>query len=258
LVAWNSGAFSQAWQDKKIDCFQRCGCNAAARKTLRSNFIHRSTGSPQPIFLVLFYAAKTHSIEALTVRARANTIQRESCSRLLFSGGRRVAIGQFFSQRFGYGIHALAYIAKKPQGELTTLPALAAWMRSIWPGASDAYLSNVVQRMARGRLLRSHRGVAGGYSLARAASKITVRDVVEVLEGIDTDRCLLSLEDECPVMGRCAIQRKMHALEEGFLNSLAEVTVQELSDQLGDPPPSTVPIQSAPKAKRKPKKKARV
>lgn len=37
-----------------------------------------------------------------------------------------MAIGQFFSQRFGYGVHALAFIARKPHGELTTLPELAA------------------------------------------------------------------------------------------------------------------------------------
>lgn len=146
-----------------------------------------------------------------------------------------MAIGQFFSQRFGYGIHALAFIARKPQGELTTLPELAGWVRAIWPGASDTYLSNVIQRLARGRLLRSHRGVAGGYSLGRAADKITIRDVVEVLEGIDTRRCLLSLEDQCPVLGQCAISRKMESLEEAFLDSLAAVTIAELSKELVDP-----------------------
>lgn len=143
-----------------------------------------------------------------------------------------MASGQFFSQRFSYGLHALAYIATKPAGELTTLPELAEWMVTIWPSASDTYLSNVVQRMARGRLLRSHRGIAGGYSLGRAAEKITVRDVVELLEGIETNRCSLSLDDECPVTGRCAIQRKMAKLEEGFLQALAGLTLAELAKDI--------------------------
>lgn len=140
-----------------------------------------------------------------------------------------MAGGRFFSQRFSYGIHALAYIATKPAGELTTLPETAQWMRTLWPSTSDTYLSNIVQRMARGRLLRSHRGIAGGYSLARAADKITVRDVVELLEGIETTRCGLSLQDECPVMGRCAIQRKLANIEEAFLEQLAELTLAELA-----------------------------
>ncbi|MCB9937348.1 MAG: Rrf2 family transcriptional regulator [Planctomycetaceae bacterium] len=143
-----------------------------------------------------------------------------------------MASGQFFSQRFSYGLHALAYVATKPAGELATLPELAEWMVTIWPSASETYLSNVVQRMARGKLLRSHRGIAGGYSLGRAADKITVRDVVELLEGIEINRCGLSLEDECPVMGRCGIQRKLAKLEEGFLQSLEGLTLAELAKDI--------------------------
>ncbi len=148
-----------------------------------------------------------------------------------------MAVGQFFSQRFGYGVHALAFIARKPAGELTTLPELAAWMRTIWPSSSDTYLSNVVQRLARGRLLRSHRGIAGGYSLARAASKITLRDLVELLEGIDVNRCGLSLEDDCPVKSRCSIQGKLRKLEDGYLAALAGVTIEELSKDIVVTPP---------------------
>ena len=140
-----------------------------------------------------------------------------------------MAIGQFFSQRFSYGVHALAYVATKPAGELTTLPELAEWTRSLWPAASETYLSNIVQQMTRGRLLRSHRGVAGGYSLGRSATAISLRDVVELLEGVDTGRCSLSLENSCPVVGRCAIQRKLSKLEEDYLKALSGVTIAELS-----------------------------
>ena len=150
-----------------------------------------------------------------------------------------VASGQFFSQRFSYGLHAMAYVATKPAGELTTLPELAEWMLTIWPSASDTYLSNVVQRMARGKLLRSHRGIAGGYSLGRPADKITIRDLVELLEGIETNRCGLSLEDECPVMGRCSIQRKMSRLEEAFMQSLAGVTLADLAKDIRTTPPKS-------------------
>ncbi len=148
-----------------------------------------------------------------------------------------MAIGQFFSQRFSYGIHALAYVATKPAGELTTLPELAQWMRTVWPNASETYLSNVVQRMARGRLLRSHRGVGGGYSLGRAASEISLRDAVELLEGIDSQRCSLSLEDTCPALGRCSIQRKLDELEEDYLAALGGVTVANLAENIQVTPP---------------------
>ncbi len=141
-----------------------------------------------------------------------------------------MASGHLFSQRFSYGVHALAYIASKPPGELTTLPELGDWLRSIWPQASETYLSSVVQRLARGRLLRSHRGIAGGYSLGRSANKISVRDVVDLLEGIRVTGCSLSLEDQCLVAGRCGIQQRLSGLEEKFLKSLASVSIRDLSE----------------------------
>ena len=140
-----------------------------------------------------------------------------------------MAIGQFFSQRFGYAVHALAFMAKKPQGDLTTLPELAKWVRSIWPPASSTYLSNVIQRLARGGIVRSHRGIGGGYSLARPASEISLRDVIELLEGVDLDRCSLSLEGGCPVGGHCSIQRRLRRLENEYLQRLETVTIADLA-----------------------------
>lgn len=138
-----------------------------------------------------------------------------------------------FTQRFGYAVHALCYIAYKPQGELTTMPELADWLKKVWPGSSDAYLSNVIQRLARSGILRSHRGVAGGYSLARSSKEISLRDVLERLEGVDLDRCSLSLESECPAGGHCRIQRRLRKLEEGYLKSLAAVSLAELTRDVG-------------------------
>jgi Rrf2 family protein len=143
-----------------------------------------------------------------------------------------MAVGQFFSQRFGYGVHALAYIGSKPAGELTTLPELAEWLRTIWPNASETYLSNVVQRMARGRLLRSHRGISGGYSLARPSKEITVRDVVELLEGVDINRCNLSLGNACTSEKKCMMQRRLRQLEIDYLNSLEGVSVADLASEI--------------------------
>jgi Rrf2 family protein len=119
-------------------------------------------------------------------------------------------------------------------------------MRTVWPNASETYLSNVVQRMARGRLLRSHRGIAGGYSLARAAEEITLRDVVELLEGVDVNRCTLSLGDDCPVEKRCAIKNRLADLELGYLESLEEVSIDILASDI-----------VIPKAKKKKKKAAK-
>jgi Rrf2 family protein len=143
-----------------------------------------------------------------------------------------MAGGQLFTQRTGYGVHALAYIGKKRAGELSTLPEIAEWMKTVWPRVSESYLSNVIQRLARAGLLRSHRGVAGGYSLAKPAEEMTLRDVVEILEGIDPGRCSLSLDDECPQVGACSIQRRLQEIGRVYLHSLEQLSVAMLAEDI--------------------------
>lgn len=139
-----------------------------------------------------------------------------------------MALGQLFSQRFGYALHALAYMANKPLNTLTTLPELAAWMRSVWPSVSEAYLSNVVQRLARGSVLRSHRGVAGGYSLARPPETITLWDVIEVIDVVRPDQWSPSLTTACPVAGFGTIHDILHHIEEQHMAALERVTCADL------------------------------
>lgn len=50
-------------------------------------------------------------------------------------------------------------------------------------GIPARYLEQIFQRLRRARLVTSKRGPGGGYVLARAAAEITLRDVVEAVEG---------------------------------------------------------------------------
>lgn len=134
-----------------------------------------------------------------------------------------------FSQRYGYATHALAYMAKKQFGDLSTLKEIAAWMRSVWPETSELYLSNVIQRLARGGILRSHRGIAGGYSLARPASKISLRDLAGILEGIAPERCALSLQGDCPGGNICNVRRTLCEIEAQYLRSLAKISIEDVA-----------------------------
>ena len=143
-----------------------------------------------------------------------------------------MAVGQLFSQRCGYAIHALCFMAKKPPGTLTTLPELAEWLQSIWPSTSETYLSNVIQRLARGGVLRGHRGISGGYSIARSPDETTLRDVVELLEGVSLDRCGLSLEGECPSINVCRMQGTLRQIEKDYLQSLERVSIADLARDL--------------------------
>lgn len=50
-------------------------------------------------------------------------------------------------------------------------------------GIPARYLEQIFQRLRRARLVQSKRGPGGGYTLARRPAEITLRDIVEAVEG---------------------------------------------------------------------------
>ncbi len=72
---------------------------------------------------------------------------------------------------------------------------------------SEAFLAKIFQMLAQAGIVKSHRGVKGGFSLARPAADIALREVVEVCEGgIVLNHCLRKVDpcqnaDTCQVAG---------------------------------------------------------
>jgi Rrf2 family protein len=50
-------------------------------------------------------------------------------------------------------------------------------------GIPTRYLEQIFRRLRRARLVHSKRGPGGGYTLARPPERITLRDVIEAVEG---------------------------------------------------------------------------
>jgi FeS assembly SUF system regulator len=99
-----------------------------------------------------------------------------------------------------YGIILLAHLAAKPPAEVHTARDVAGAFNLPLP-----MVSKVMKLLAREGILSSHRGVKGGYSLARNPERITVGEVIRVLEGpIGITECAFSpgsceQETLCPV-----------------------------------------------------------
>ena len=77
-----------------------------------------------------------------------------------------------------YGIMLLVYMAGRPRGEIHTARQAAEWS-----GLPLPMVSKILRSLARGEILDSHRGVSGGYSLAREPADTSVAEVIRALEG---------------------------------------------------------------------------
>jgi len=61
--------------------------------------------------------------------------------------------------------------------------ALSAHDLSLRTGISQKYLEQIMMRLRSARLVSAHRGVQGGYELARRPEEISVGEVIRLMDG---------------------------------------------------------------------------
>lgn len=130
----------------------------------------------------------------------------------------------YLSQAAGYALHGMASLSLCPEGELIYASDIAQAI-----GASESYLAKVFQMLVRAGLLSSLRGVKGGYALARPADHITVREVIEAVEGpFPRVSCVFGshAEEECSV---CPVLAVIGRAYRQMLSELDRVTIEELA-----------------------------
>lgn len=89
------------------------------------------------------------------------------------------------------------------------------------------YLSKVLQALSRGKIVRSQRGLRGGFTLARDASDLTVLEIVSVVDPVQRIReCPLGLESHG--VNLCPLHRRLDQALAMVERSFAESTIEEL------------------------------
>ena len=122
-----------------------------------------------------------------------------------------------------YGIEGILYLARCDRDE----PAL---IREISRATAipENFLSKIFQRLVTKGLIRSRRGFRGGFRLARPARRITLREIVEALEGpIEFHRCLDHLRARGR-SGRCHVQRVFGKIQKKVAAILEQTTLEDI------------------------------
>ncbi len=77
-----------------------------------------------------------------------------------------------------YAMRGMIYLAKQPRGQICLVSDVAQAQ-----GVPESYLAKIFQDLSRSGLVVSHRGAKGGFALARDPDRITLRQVIEAVEG---------------------------------------------------------------------------
>lgn len=91
-------------------------------------------------------------------------------------------------------------------------------------------VAKIMNLLARAALLASHRGVGGGFRLARPAALITVADIVEAVDGpIALTHCLDHSEKDCSYEGHCGMRPHWRLINGAVRSALSAVSLDQLA-----------------------------
>ena len=94
-------------------------------------------------------------------------------------------------------------------------------------GIPQRYLEGALQHLVRAGILRGVRGPKGGYRLARERRRITVAEVVRLMEEMDD----LDTEPVTSPLGRAVVQPLWRELRDDMLDRLEGVSLEDLYRQ---------------------------
>lgn len=123
-----------------------------------------------------------------------------------------------------YAVRVVVDLASRPAGAV--VPRSSIQERQDVPAA---YLAKIVQALARAGLVRTHPGARGGVALGRPPDHITLRDVIEAVEGpIHLNRCVVR-PDACARDRFCSVHPVWLRLQALVTRELEAVTIAALA-----------------------------
>lgn len=135
-----------------------------------------------------------------------------------------------------YAVRAVLQLASQSEGKVSLVNEISE--------AQDipkSYLSKIMQHLTKSGIVRSRRGAKGGFTLAKPANQITLRETIEAVEGpIYLNVCLIK-KGECPRDEVCPVhplwkeaQKKLFEIFEG--KTMAELARE--GERLSKPAPA--------------------
>jgi FeS assembly SUF system regulator len=122
-----------------------------------------------------------------------------------------------------YGLLLMGEIARTPQ-ELHTARDLAAKCNLPLPT-----VSKVLKTLLQSRLLVSHRGTRGGYSLVREPRSIAITEIISSLEGpLALTECSSDVSGLCDLEPSCPMKDNQRIINQVIHGALAKVMLSDL------------------------------
>ncbi len=127
-----------------------------------------------------------------------------------------------------YGLVLMTTMARKGKSSVHNARDLALATRLPLPTATK-----VLKQLLQSGLLVSHRGINGGYSLAKEPAEISLAEVIAAIEGpIALTECSTDVTGLCDLERSCPIKTNQRVISEIVRGALQKVMLADLAQPL--------------------------
>lgn len=130
------------------------------------------------------------------------------------------------SKKTDYGLLALNYLASEAPAGVASARVIAEKYE-----IPVELLAKVLQQMARVGLVAAQKGAHGGYKLGRAASTISLADIVEAIDGPLAITACGRNDDPCDQYGSCTVRDPLSRVKDKILTVLQTTTLAEMGER---------------------------
>lgn len=128
-----------------------------------------------------------------------------------------------FTKAEEYGMLGVLYLAEKNPGIVTPLSEISEAQE-----IPEKFLAKIFQSLSRSGIVRSHRGVRGGFSLGRDPKEISIKDVLESIHGpYHLIKCIDDAE-ACKKSSYCALKQFLQIAEDKMVAIFVKHSVEDL------------------------------
>jgi Rrf2 family protein len=129
-----------------------------------------------------------------------------------------------FTKAEEYGILGAQYLAEKDRSIVTPLSEI-----SDAQDIPEKFLAKIFQSLTRAGIVRSHRGVRGGFTLAKEPNKISVKEVLEAIQGpYHLMKCIKDM-GVCDKDTFCALRELLIMAENRLVSTFEKYTLTDLN-----------------------------
>lgn len=129
-----------------------------------------------------------------------------------------------------YALRVVSALAADGSGDYVPLKEIAGRQQ-----ISEKYLEAIIKSLVKAKYVVGVRGKGGGYRMARPASEITVKDILEATEGsLAPVACLEGGKIRCPRAEECVTLPLWKGLNDLIQDYLSAITLEQLIQQALD------------------------